>query len=152
MGYNAAVYDTGLWNVSDPCNRPSPSSPVSTAGPSETDTQPRHGVSLATVQGLSPWPALVAFTNHRKQLDGTAVSQPAHTLSRMWLVGDPPTKVFPSRTQCGAGIAPSSCENSALLSEVWVFSRTREEPDRLPGSWRQFDPTEDPYKVPGNHN
>ncbi|KAG7229485.1 hypothetical protein INR49_031906 [Caranx melampygus] len=30
------------------------------AGSSETDTQPRHGVSLATEQGLSPWAALVA--------------------------------------------------------------------------------------------
>lgn len=33
--------------------RPSPSSPASTAGPNESDAQPRHGVSRATVHGLA---------------------------------------------------------------------------------------------------
>lgn len=31
-------------------------------GSQQTDTQPRHGVSLATVQGLSPWAALAAIS------------------------------------------------------------------------------------------
>lgn len=63
-GVCAAECDTGVWfclrSLHSP-RRPSPSSPASTAGPNEFDTQPRHGVSPATVQGLSPWAAFATF-------------------------------------------------------------------------------------------
>lgn len=83
-GVYAAVCDTGLWFCLGSLRsqrRPSPSSsPASTAGPSETDTQPRHGVSLATVQGLSPWAALAAIFRLSPMIRQQCVSHITHAI------------------------------------------------------------------------
>lgn len=62
MGYTLLYVIRGSDSVSGPYARirshPPPRRHRSTAGLNETDTQSRHGVSLATVQGRSLWAVL----------------------------------------------------------------------------------------------